>query len=105
MHSKWQSKRIVTKITFSKVAVNALLSQAKYIFELTLDENKADAYLDDMKDYLTAVLTNHSMIGRPAPELGLEIRKLVYRRYTVLYRITDTQIEILTLYKENLPNI
>lgn len=93
------------KITFSQIAVHALLSQAKYIYELTLDGDKADAYLDKMEDYITTSLEKHPELGRPAPELGLDIRKLVYKRYTILYRITDIEIEILTIYKENLPSL
>ena len=95
----------MTKITFSQKAVDALLSQARYIYELTLDIKKADIYLDEMEDYISTTLRVHPKIGRPAPELGLGIRKLVYKRYSILYRMTEVQIEILTIYKENLPSI
>lgn len=93
------------KITFSQKAVDALLSQAKYIYELTLDIHKADRYLDEMEDYISNTLRIHPQIGRPIPEFGEDIRKLVYKQYSILYRILDTKIEILTIYKENLPKL
>jgi len=95
----------VTKIIFSQKAIQALLSQAKYIYELTFSIEKADSYLDEMEAYINHALSVHPKLGRPVPELGLNIRKLVYKRYSILYRIIDTKIEILTIYKENLPNI
>jgi len=95
----------VNKIIFSKNATDALLSQASYIYQLTLDVNKADIYLDEMEDYIRNTLRIYPNIGRPAPELGLNIRKLVYKRYSILYRIENIQIEILSIYRENLPNI
>ncbi|HHD79501.1 MAG TPA: type II toxin-antitoxin system RelE/ParE family toxin [Epsilonproteobacteria bacterium] len=93
------------KITFSQNAVDALLSQAKYIYELTLSVEKADNYLDEMEAYIHHALNFHPQLGRPAPELGFGVRKLVYKRYTILYRITDIEIEILTIYKQNLPSL
>jgi len=102
---RWQNNPTVTKITFAQNAVDALLSQASYIYELTQSIAKADGYLDEMKAYLHHTLTIHPQLGRPAPELGLGVRKLVYKRYTILYRLTDTEIEILTIYKQNLPSL
>ena len=95
----------MTKITFSQKAIDALISQAKYIYELTYNKQKADTYLDEMETYITNTLKVHPHIGRPAPELGIDIRKLVYKRYSILYRITEIQIEILVIYRENLPNL
>ena len=113
MESVWISKRhlnsqkhlTVTKITFSQKAVDALIAQANYIFKLTADEEKADLYLDMMESYITQTLSQYPLIGRPAPEISEGIRKLVYKRYTILYRIHLEEIEILTIYKENLPLI
>ena len=93
------------KITFAQKAIDALLSQASYIYKLTLDVKKADIYLDEMEDYIISILRTYPQIGRPAPELGFDVRKLVYKRYSILYRITDIEIEILTIYNENLPNL
>ena len=95
----------MTKITFSQKAMDALLSQATYIYGLTLSTKKADSYLDEMEDYINHTLQVHPQLGRATPELGSGVRKLLYKRYSILYRITDIEIEILAIYKQNLPNI
>ncbi len=95
----------MTEIRFSQKAVDNLLIQAQYIFEVTQDVQKADLYLDQMQAYIEQTLTQHPLIGRSAPEIGVNIRKLVYRRFTILYRIHLDHIEILTIYKENLPHL
>jgi plasmid stabilization system protein ParE len=96
---------IVTNIIFSKEATEALIAQALYIFEKTMNPNKADAFLDIMELYITKTLSIFPKLGRPAEEFGEGVRKLVYQNYSILYRIKDNEIEILTLYRENLPKI
>jgi len=36
-------------------------------------------------------------------KFGTDIRRLSYQKYSILYRINDNQIDILTVYRENLP--
>jgi len=36
---------------------------------------------------------------------GKHIRKLLYRHYSILYKIEEKQIFILTIYKQNLPRL
>ncbi|WP_169308538.1 type II toxin-antitoxin system RelE/ParE family toxin [Nitratifractor salsuginis] len=43
--------------------------------------------------------------GRPAEEFGSGVRKLVYQRYSILYRLESKQITILAIYRENQPRI
>jgi len=105
-HLKEQNRLIgMSNIIFSKKATDELVSQAIYIFEQTMNPTKADEFLDTMKLYITKTLYAFPKIGRPAPEFGEEVRKLIYQRYSILYRIGKNEIEILTLYRENLPNI
>jgi plasmid stabilization system protein ParE len=93
-----------TKVIFSEHATEALIAQAVHIFKQTQDVDKADKFLDTMKSYIIDILLNFPKLGRPAEEFGESIRKLVYQRYSILYRIKENHIEILTLYRENLPN-
>lgn len=37
------------------------------------------------------------------PEYGEDIRRVVYKEFSFLYRINEKQLEILTVYRENLP--
>ena len=96
---------IVREVLFSQNATDALIEQASYIFEQTENADIADRYLDDMEDFITTMLTTFPKAGRPAEELGKGVRKLVYQRYSILYKISKEHIMILTLFRENIPNI
>ena len=98
-----QRTAIVTKIVFSKTARNNLVDQALYIYEQTQSRKLSDKYLDDMKDYIITMLSKFPRSGRPVANLAVDTRKLVYQGYSIIYRLTDNQAEILTLYRENLP--
>jgi len=37
------------------------------------------------------------------PEYGDEIRKVVYKKYSFVHRIKSDRIEVLTIFRENLP--
>ena len=41
--------------------------------------------------------------GRLMPEFGENIRRVIYRKYSFIYRINGNVIEILTVYRENQP--
>lgn len=93
------------KIVFSKTAALNLVEQAKYIFEQTKNEHVADRYLDKMKNYIIQTLSHFPKSGRPTEELSPNTRKLVYQGYSIIYRISDAQIEILVIFRENLPKL
>ena len=96
----------MTNIKFTDDATNNLINQALYIYELTLDVQKADKYLLTMKAHINQSLGYFPRLGRPAEEFGTNIRKLVHQRYTILYKIDDNDdISILTIYRENLADI
>ena len=93
------------KVVFSQKAVDDLVTQALYIFENTQNIALSDRYLDDLKEYIVMILTKFPKAGRPAEEFGSDVRKLVYQKYSILYKVMDERIVILTLFRENLPNI
>lgn len=105
MHLSQQKSPIVHKIVFSKIAALNLVEQAKYIFEQTKNEQTADRYLDKMKNYIIQTLSNFPKSGRPTEELSPNTRKLVYQGYSIIYKISDEQIEILVIFRENLPKL
>ena len=96
-------KPIVTKVIFSNKATKNLVDQALYIFEQTHSVTLSDKYLDDMKSYIIAILSTFPKSGRPSDDIVPHTRKLVYQGFSIIYRINDDQIEILTIYRENLP--
>ncbi len=95
----------MTKIIFSKTASSRLTEQARYIYEQTQSTNLADAYLEGMHRFIKETLSHFPKSGRPTPELAQDTRKLVYQGYSIIYKIADTHVEILTIFKENLPKL
>ncbi len=95
----------MTKVIFTEEATDNLISQARFIYELTLDVEKADKYLLTMKAYIVQTLNYFPKLGRSAEEYGENIRKLVHKNYTILYLLDKDTIHVITIYKENLPNI
>ncbi len=98
-----QKALIVTKVVFSRTATKNLISQAKYIFKQTKSVELSDKYLDKMKVFIVDILSTFPQSGRPSEDLAPNTRKLVYQGYSIIYRITDIHVEILTIYRENLP--
>jgi len=103
MHLSRQRKHTVIEVVFSKKATVNLIDQALYIFDRTQSIELSDKYLDDMKEFIITILSAFPKAGRPSEDLATNTRKLVYHGYSIIYRISEDQIEILTLYKENLP--
>lgn len=94
---------IVTEVVFSKKAAGNLIDQALYIFDRTQSTELSDKYLDGMKEFIITTLSTFPKAGRPSDELEPNSRKLVYQGYSIIYRLTEEQIEILIIYRENLP--
>lgn len=104
-HLNLQRKHTVPKIVFSKTATSQLIEQAQYIYEQTQNVSLADNYLDTMKKFIQETLLNFPRSGRPTPELATDTRKLVYQGFSIIYKISQEQIEILTIFRENLPKL
>ena len=91
----------MTKVIFSKTATKNLIAQAKYIYEQTQNINAANKYLDKMKTFIVEMLSNFPKSGRPCEDIAPNTRKLVYQGFSIIYRLTETRAEILTIYREN----
>ena len=102
-HLRKQRKHTVHKIVFSKTASERLIGQALYIFKQTQSIELSDNYLDGMKVFIESTLSVFPKAGRPSEDIASDTRKLVYQGYSIIYRIGENQIEILTIYRENLP--
>jgi len=91
------------EIHFTKKALDRLIEAALFIYERSGSIQKADRFMDELKECIEKMLGSFPRLGRPAPEFGEGIRKLVCRTFTVLYRIERDRIVVLTLFRENLP--
>ena len=90
---------------FTQEATNNLITQALYIYQQSLDIDKADKYLLTMKTHIIQSLSYFPKLGRSAEEYGQNIRKLVHQKYSILYIIKQDEINIISIYRENLPSI
>ena len=91
------------KVVFSPKALQRLEELADYLFEKTQSAEFVISYLDKLENYLIDILTLFPESGTPMEKYGVGIRRLSYQKYSILYRINASQIDILTFYRENLP--
>jgi len=96
----------IAKIVLSHRAQKRVLDIADYLSSNQLPKDFVQKYISDFRDYLKSTLKNFPEAGRDvSDEFGEGIRKLVYQKYSILYRIDEkeSKIEVLTIYRENLP--
>lgn len=93
------------KIEFAPKAYLALDEIADYLYKCTVSKKLTADYIRKIRSYVKNTLEMHPKSGRPAEEFGEGVRKLVYQRYSILYKIYDERIVILTLYRENIPDV
>ena len=91
------------RIVFSPRAVERLEEIADYLYAQHLSAEFVVEYLQQFEDWLEKVLGTFPESGTPMQEFGEGVRRVVYRKYSFLYRVGDGVIEILTVYRENLP--
>jgi len=91
------------KIEFTSRAFSRLEAIADYIDERSGNAQKAKDYVIQLREFIRNTLNSFPYAGRPCPDYGSKTRKLVYRGYSILYRIDGKWILILTIFRENLP--
>jgi len=90
-------------IVFSPRAKQRLEEIAEYLYQQNLSNEFVIDYLNRFETWLETLLCQFPESGTPIPEYGDEIRRVVYKKFTFLYRVKNNVIEILTIYRENLP--
>jgi plasmid stabilization system protein ParE len=90
------------KIDFSQKAYQRLETLAEYIYQQSGSKKTTVTYVKKLHQYITQTLNHFPQAGRPSVELAPNTRKLVYQGFSIIYRISDERIEILTIYRENL---
>ena len=90
-------------IVFSPCAKQRLEDIADYLYQQNLSTSFVIDYLNRFETWLNTVLRQFPESGTSMPEFGEGIRRIVYNQYSFIYRIKDGAIEILTVYRENLP--
>jgi len=76
---------------------------SEYLYKQQLSKEFVRDYINRFEIWLESVLGQFPDSGSPMLEYGSHTRRIVYRKYSFVYRITDDEIEILTVYRENQP--
>jgi plasmid stabilization system protein ParE len=90
-------------IIFSPRAKERLEEIAEYLYQQNLSTEFVVNYLNRLESWLNTVLCQFPESGTPMPQFGERTRRVAYNHYSVIYRVNDKTIEILTLYRGNLP--
>jgi plasmid stabilization system protein ParE len=90
-------------IVFSPRAQQRLEEIADYLYQQNCSNKFVTDYLNRFETWLNTVLLQFPESGTPMPEYGQGIRRIVYQKYSFVYRVNENSIEILTIYKDNLP--
>ena len=90
-------------IVFSPIAQQRLEAIADYLLSQHLSTQFVLEYLSNIETWLERVLLRFPNSGTPVSKFGIGVRKLVYKRYNFVYRVQGNEIQILTIYRENLP--
>jgi len=91
------------RIVFSPRARERLEEIADYLYHQQLSRKFILDYLNKFESWLEKILIQFPESGTPMPQYGEGIRRIAYERYSFFYRINNDVIEILTIYRENLP--
>lgn len=91
------------RIVFSARAQQRLEEIADYLYQQQLSNQFVVNYLQRFEDWLITLLGQFPESGTLMPEFGDDVCRVVYQKYSFVYRINGNAVEILTLYRENRP--
>jgi plasmid stabilization system protein ParE len=91
------------RIVFSPRAQQRLAEVADYLYQQNLSQRFVLDYMQRFEDWLNTLLVRFPESGTSMPDFGEGIRRVVYQKYSFVYRLKGETIEILTVYRENLP--
>ena len=94
------------EVVFSPQAIDDLVEQALFILEQSGNPQTAQVHIDKIRTFLEETLPKFPYMGHPTDEYEIPgIHKLVFMRYTILYRLIGEHIHIVTIYRQNLPRL
>jgi plasmid stabilization system protein ParE len=91
------------EIVLSPKALRRLEELAEYLYMQSQSKRLVTEYIGKIEAYLENTLKLFPESGTPMPEYGEGIRRLSYQRFSILYRVQEKRIEILTFYRQNQP--
>lgn len=92
------------RIVFTKLANKRLAEVAAYLYRQKCSKSFVVSYIKGFKDCLKRILLEFPEAGTPVPQYGKGVRRIICQEYTFLYQVIKNRIDILTVFKENLPD-
>ncbi len=85
------------ELRWSREALDRLTEIEEFIAKD--NPERAASFVDALVDHVDAILPTNPIAGRIVLELSVpDIRELLYRNYRIVYRLTGTRIDILTVF-------
>jgi plasmid stabilization system protein ParE len=91
------------EIVLSPKASRRLEEFAEYLYAQTQSKRFVTEYIGKIETHFEKILNLFPESGTPIPEYGEGIRRLTYQNSSILYKIEQNRIEILTFYRQNQP--
>lgn len=86
------------KIKWTKEALEQLIEIEEYISKDSPE--RAANFVDQLIEHAEDSLPDNPRVGRAVPEIANpEIRELIFRKYRIVYRLTENSIEILSVFE------
>lgn len=76
---------------------------AEYLYQQDLSKEFVLDYMARFESWLETLLGQYPESGMMQPEYSHGVRRVVYRKYSFVYRVKGEVVEVLTVYRENLP--
>lgn len=91
------------RIELSSRAYQRFEDITDYLYEQNLSKQFVVNYINQFENWLETTLVQFPESGTLMPEYGEGVRRIIYQKYSFIYRVDGELIKILTLYRENLP--
>jgi len=86
------------KILWTQEALEQLIEIEDFISKY--NPERAAQFITEIIEHAEAVLPGGPRIGRTVPEISNpEIRELIFKKYRIVYRIDNNNVEILTVFE------
>ena len=90
-------------IVFSPRAKQRMEEITDYLYQQNLSSEFVLDYMGRFESWLETLLGQFPESGIPCLEYGENVRRVAYNKYSFIYRLKDEVVEVLTVYRENLP--
>jgi|SRR6266542_1209722 len=88
------------KIKWTNEALEQLIEIEEFISKDSPE--RAAVFVDQLIGHAEDSLPDNPRMGRSVPEIANpDIRELIFRKYRIVYRLTESDIEILSLFESH----